>query len=75
MWRTTFLHVVDGPKAVVEWVKGTGLLPYLNMIEGEEARKAFLSEYEGRLEGAYRRMKDGKVLLAYPRFFVVAVRK
>ncbi|KAF1937427.1 hypothetical protein EJ02DRAFT_458741 [Clathrospora elynae] len=75
MWRTSYQHVLADVGAIVEWVKGTGLQPYLARIEGEEAKAAFLDEYQTRLQGAYPQMSDGKVLLTYPRLFVVAVRK
>jgi trans-aconitate 2-methyltransferase len=75
IWRTEYQHVLGNAKGIVEWVKGTGLQPYLNRIEDEGARGAFLEEYERRLKGAYKELGDGKVMLGYPRLFVVAVRK
>jgi trans-aconitate 2-methyltransferase len=75
IWRTTYHHVLKDAGAIVEWVKGTGLQPYLNRIDDEGAKQAFLHEYEKALKEAYPRLADGKVLLGYPRLFVVAVRK
>ncbi|KAF2622027.1 S-adenosyl-L-methionine-dependent methyltransferase [Macroventuria anomochaeta] len=75
LWRTKYQHVLKDAGAIVEWVKGTGLQPYLQRIEHEEPKKAFLEEYEKRLAKAYPELVDGKVLLGYPRLFVVAVRK
>lgn len=75
IWRTTYMHVLADAPAIVEWVKGTGLLPYLDcMAEDEQAKKEFLSEYERRLGGEYNLRTDGKVILEYPRLFVLAVR-
>ncbi|KAA8616641.1 Tam Trans-aconitate methyltransferase [Pyrenophora tritici-repentis] len=75
VWRTMYHHVLKDARAIVEWVKGTGLQPYLNRIEDEATKQAFLGEYERRLEEAYPKMADGNVLLVYPRLFIVAVRK
>ena len=75
IWRTEYQHVLKDAGAIVEWVKGTGLQPYLQRIEDEEAKKAFLRGYEKRLAEAYPEMADGNVLLTYPRLFVVVVRK
>ena len=75
VWQTRYHHVLDDARAIVEWVKATGLQPFLNRIEDEAAKQAFLHEYEKRVEEAYPRLADGKVLLVYPRLFVVAVRK
>ncbi|KAF2252815.1 S-adenosyl-L-methionine-dependent methyltransferase [Trematosphaeria pertusa] len=77
IWRTTYQHVLADAGAIVEWVRGTGLQPYVHRIaEGDEAaRRGFLAEYERRLRGAYPALADGRVMLGYPRLFVVAVRK
>jgi trans-aconitate 2-methyltransferase len=75
IWRTTYQHVLKDAGAIVEWVKGTGLQPYLHRITSSSAKEAFLSEYEKKLKDAYPELSDGSVLLAYPRLFVVAVRK
>jgi trans-aconitate 2-methyltransferase len=75
LWHTTYAHVVADKAAVVEWVKGSGLQPFLQRIGEEGAREAFLREYEGSLEEGYPAMQDGKVILRYPRLFVVAVRQ
>ena len=75
IWRTNYQHVLADAGAVVEWVKGTGLQPYMNRIKDEDAGNAFLKEYENKLKQAYPELGDGKVLLEYPRLFLVAVRK
>ncbi|KAL6703736.1 hypothetical protein ACN47E_009117 [Coniothyrium glycines] len=75
VWRTEYMHVLEDARAIVEWVRGTGLQPFLQRIEDDGVREEFLDEYERALKGAYREMGDGKVLLGYPRLFVVAVRK
>ena len=59
--------------AIVEWLKGTGLMPYLAQA-GEENREAFLADYLERIEKAHPKMADGRVLLRFPRIFMVAVK-
>lgn len=75
IWRTTYSHVLADAHAIVEWVKGTGLQPYLHRIGDDGAKQDYLAEYERRIGEAYPKLADGKVLLGYPRLFVVAVRK
>ena len=75
VWRTEYYHVLADAHAIVEWVKGTGLQPYLHRIGDGDAKNAFLAEYEKRLAEAYPKLADGKVLLGYPRLFLVAVKK
>ena len=73
IWRTTYEHVMPDAAAIVEWVKGTGLRPYLDDLT-ENERAAYLSEYLAAIEHAYPARVDGKRLFSFPRLFIVAVR-
>ncbi|KAF2019897.1 trans-aconitate 2-methyltransferase [Aaosphaeria arxii CBS 175.79] len=76
IWRTEYKHVIKDARGIVDWVATTGLGPYLVRMEGdEEAKVAFEKEYERRLSEVYTKLEDGKVLLGYPRLFVLARRK
>lgn len=75
MWTTRFVHALDGHADIVEWVRATGLRPFVNALPADGGvREAFVDEYRRRLEAAYPRAVDGRVLLEYPRRFVVAFR-
>jgi len=75
LWKTNYSHILKDAGAIVEWVKGTGLQPYLERMGNESAKEAYLEEYETRLGDAYEGLADGKVILNYPRQFIVAVRR
>jgi trans-aconitate 2-methyltransferase len=73
VWQTRYEHVMDDAQAIVEWVKGTGLRPYLEALEQGE-RAAFVEAYREGLAAAYPLRTDGKRLFSFPRLFIVAVR-
>lgn len=73
IFETSYYHSLESHEAVIEWVKGTGLRPFLDPLEDTE-KVDFLDDYLKRLRDAYPISVDGRVLLKYPRLFMVAVK-
>jgi len=72
LWTTDYYHVLEGPEAIVEWYRGTGLRPYLAALADGD-RERFLAEYLEALRPNYPRRADGRVLFPFRRLFIVAI--
>ena len=75
IWATTYLHALTGPDAVLEWMKGTALRPYLSALREPAIRTAFLDALGARLRAAFPERADGVTLLPFPRLFLTARRR
>jgi trans-aconitate 2-methyltransferase len=71
VWETTYLQVLPGEDAVLQWMRGTGLRPVLSALPDDDERAAFEAEYGELVRRAYPRRPFGTVL-PYRRIFVVA---
>lgn len=71
IWHTAYYHALEGVQGIVDFVSTTGLRPYLDPLD-EEKRGKFVETYRNNLAKAYPVALDGKVLMRFPRIFIVA---
>ena len=69
-WETTYLHVLPGEDAVLEWVKGSALRPVFDRLDAAETAE-FLTEYGALLREQYPR-RDYGTIFPFRRIFIVA---
>jgi trans-aconitate 2-methyltransferase len=81
VWETTYFHILHGPDAVLEWVRGTALRPFLTALEAADQPDQpgqpgdldeFLRSYSAVLRAAYPRDPDGRTIFPFRRIFAVA---
>ena len=70
-WETNYIQIMDGAQAIIAWLHGTGLRPFLARLT-ESERPVFLERYAALLKEAYPAQADGRILLPYPRRFFIA---
>jgi trans-aconitate 2-methyltransferase len=74
LWLTTYYHVLAGPKSVLEWFRGSGLRPFLEVLKDSDQRRRFEMKLIERYEQTYPRRGDGRILFPFLRLFFVAYR-
>ena len=73
IWETNYIQIMENAQAIIAWLHGTGLRPFLARLTGTE-RPVFLDRYAALLAREYPARADGKILLPYPRLFFIATR-
>lgn len=73
MWGTTYWQAMRGERPVLEWLRGTTLVPYLSRL-AEDEQTAFLEELQVGLAKAYPADASGVTLFPFRRIFLLASR-
>lgn len=71
IWETVYYHALTSHEQILEWYRGTGLRPYLNVLP-DEKKHIFEQEILKRLKEEYPLQKNGKIIFKFPRLFFIA---
>ncbi len=74
LWETRYEQVMADADAIVDWVRATGLRPFLDALADDGERAAYLAAYRERVDAAYPARVDGRRLFRFPRRFLVVRR-
>ena len=69
--ETVYYHNMPNIQAMIEWVKGTRLRPYLGALDRESAEE-LEAEIASRASSLYRRQANGEIIFRFRRFFFTA---
>ncbi len=72
IWTTQYIHVMADHEAILQWVSGTGLRPYLDALPSGEWRERFKSAVLDAFKLNFPKQRDGRVLLPFNRLFFIA---
>jgi trans-aconitate 2-methyltransferase len=74
IWETNYAHVLPDHDAIIEWIKATGLRPFLEALRAQTERDEFLEVLRTKVCELYPLQRDGRVLFMFKRLFVLAYR-
>lgn len=74
MWETVYYHRLKSHNDIMEWYRGTGLRPYLELL-AEDEQSEFESEILKEVIRQYPVRKNGEVIFHFPRLFFIAAAK
>ncbi|MBQ8954448.1 MAG: methyltransferase domain-containing protein [Clostridia bacterium] len=73
IWESVYYHSMPSIEAMVEWIKGARLRPYLNALDQADARQ-LLAEITQKAAAVYRTRENGSIIFKFRRFFFTAIR-
>jgi len=74
LWETTYLHVMESRAAIIEFIRATGLRPFLEALADDGERAEFIALLDAAIAPDYPARADGRVLFPFRRLFFVAYR-
>lgn len=73
IWESVYYHNMPTIEAMVEWIKGTRLRPYLNSLN-EVSAGEMEREIVKRAAASYTKQQNGEFILKFRRLFFTAVK-
>lgn len=70
LWQTTYYHAMKDHRDIIDWLKGTGLRPYLTKLSAADSAD-FEHDLLEKYRREYPRQENGDVILRFPRFFFI----
>jgi len=69
-WQTDYIHILESQHSIIEWIRSTGIKPYLDCLKDEE-KPLFENELLTEIKQSYTVQNNGKVLFPFKRLFMI----
>jgi trans-aconitate 2-methyltransferase len=70
LWQTDYIHILESQYSIIEWIRSTGMKPYLDCLK-EAEKPLFENDILAEIKKRYPLQKSGKVLFPFKRLFMV----
>ena len=71
LWETSYFHILNSRESVIDFIRTTGLKPYLDRLPSDEMKSEFEQEVLTECKKYYKLQSDGKVLFPFDRLFFI----
>jgi trans-aconitate 2-methyltransferase len=72
LWVTNYIHILESQFSILEFIRSSGLKPYLERLDSESEKLEFEEEVLGLIKKDYPLQENGKVLVPFKRLFFIA---
>ena len=72
LWETEYFHIMDSHEAILDFIRGSGLRPFVQALDSEEEIAAFESLVLEAYRQEYAIQPDRMILFPFRRQFVLA---
>lgn len=73
LWESVYYHRMRSRSALIDWIKGTKLRPYLNLLD-DKGQKELADEIVERLTPLYPVRENGEIIYRFRRLFFTVIK-
>jgi len=71
LWESSYFHILNSQESVIDFIRTTGLKPYLDRLPSDEMKYEFEQEVLTECKKYYKLQSNGKVLFPFNRLFFI----
>lgn len=71
LWETSYFHILNSQESIIDFLRSTGLRPYLDRLPSDRMRSEFEHDVLSECKKYYKVQSDGQVLFPFDRLFFV----